>query len=269
MSFQRAAPFLVKVWMFAICGWIANHVGDQAAIYDDHAQRSELHRIQQTADVAGIVTTKEMVGVYDQRMAGKAGPGRQIYDAIRVLPEYGICPYCDHGPVSTLDHVLPKTLFPDFAVSPSNLVGVCSECNFLKRSVAPERAEEVFLHPYFDNVEEANWLVATVVPGPIAAVVYEAQAIDAWSDVLNKRVKGQFDSLNLARLYGAQGAREISSQAVFWAKIHDSAGREALRRDLAEQANTRGALNRNGWQAALYSALSVSDWFCDGGFRSV
>ena len=42
-----------------------------------------------------------------KRMAGKNGPGRHFYNAIKLLPKQGICPFCDHRPVSTLDHLLP------------------------------------------------------------------------------------------------------------------------------------------------------------------
>ena len=93
----------------------------------------------------GSVTTDEMVSVYDQRMAGKKGPGRHVYDAIKLLPKQGICPFCDHRPVSTLDHLLPKRLFPALAVTPDNLVGACADCNKTKLAFAPAAAEEVFL----------------------------------------------------------------------------------------------------------------------------
>src|ERR1700674_5166055 len=89
---------------------IADHVKAGAAIYAERAEAAELHRVAQTAGVAGSVTTDEMVSVYDQRMAGKRGPGRHVYDAIKLLPKHGICPFCDHRPVSTLDHLLPKRL---------------------------------------------------------------------------------------------------------------------------------------------------------------
>jgi 5-methylcytosine-specific restriction endonuclease McrA len=247
----------------------ANVVADSAATYADRAAAAELHLVPQTIGVAGTVTTDEMVSVYDQRMAGKKGPGRHIYDAIKLLPRQGICPFCDHRSVSTLDHVLPKRLFPALAVAPDNLVGACADCNKLKLDFAPGAADEVPLHPYFDNVEDERWLEARVVEGPVAAVLFQAQEIAAWPNALNERIRRQFRMMGLATLYGAQAAREISGQAQLLGDIHNSRGPDGVRQELANQATSREAVQLNSWRAATYRALSESDWFCDGGFRCV
>ena len=155
--------------------FIAEDIEREADSYVGHAESSELHLILQTNGVAGTVTTEEMMRIYDQRMAGKKGPGRHIYDAIKLLPKHGICPFCDHWLVSTLDHLLPKGQFPMLAVAPDNLVGACADCNKLKLAFAPAAAEDVILHPYFDNVENERWLAAQVVEGNVAAVTFRTQ----------------------------------------------------------------------------------------------
>ena len=246
---------------------VADDVAIEAATYAERADAAELHLVPQAINVAGMVTADEMVKVYDQRMAGKKGPGRHVYDAIRLLPKQGICPFCDHRPVSTLDHLLPKRLFPALAVAPDNLVGACADCNKAKLAFAPAVAEEVVLHPYFDDVEGERWLEARVVEGPVAAVIFRTQAVAAWPDALNGRVRRQFRRLGLAPLYGAQAAREISSQAQLLGDIHDSFGAVGVREELTRQAETREAVRLNSWQAVTYRALSECEWFCDGGFR--
>lgn len=246
---------------------VADYIVDQAKIYAEHAVKAELHHVVQTLSVDNAVSVKEMVAVYDQRMAGKAGPGRHIYDAIKLLPKHGICPFCDHRSVSTLDHLLPKRLFPVLAVTPDNLVGVCSDCNKTKLSFAPKTAEEVILHPYFDDVEGERWLTAKIVVGPVAAAIFQPQAVAVWPDALNSRIRRQFVMLGLGALYGAQAAREISAQAFLLGKIYDSHGSGGVREELARQAETREASRINCWQAALYRALAESDWFVTGGFR--
>ena len=246
---------------------VADHVKDEAAVYVEHAEAGELHLVAQTADVAGTVTTSEMVDVYDQRMAGKRGPGRHFYDAIKLLPKYGICPFCDHRPVSTLDHLLPKRLFPALAVAPDNLIGACADCNKSKLAFAPATEEEAILHPYFDTVEDERWLAAKVVEGTVAAVIFRTQAVAAWSDALNERVRRQFLMLGLGPLYGAQAAREISGQAQLLGTIHDSRSADGVREELTRQAESREAVRLNSWQAVAYRTLSECDWFCGGGFR--
>lgn len=247
--------------------YVSERISDEAEAYFQRAVDAELHLVQRTNGVAGLVTTGEMVALYDQRLAGKKGAARHIYDAIKLLPGYGICPFCDHRPVSTLDHILPKSPYPALAVTPLNLVGACADCNKLKLAAAPCAADEVVLHPYFDNVEEGRWLAAEIVQGRVAAVLFKSQPVGEWSDILNERVRLQFEMLGLASLYGAQAAREISALTLVFDGIHRGLGADGVRQELVRQARSREAINLNSWQAVAFGALSESDWFCDGGFR--
>jgi hypothetical protein len=245
---------------------VAEYISIQAISYAKRAAASKLHLVQSAANVNGTVTAEEMVSLYDYRMATKGGSWRHIYDATKLLPKHGICPFCDHRPVSTLDHLLPKRLFPTLAVAPDNLVGACADCNKLKLDFAPVAESEVFLHPYFDRIETRRWLTAEVVEGPVAAVIFRPQPVVEWSTILNERVRRQFHRLGLGRLYGAQAAREISAQALLLSKIYDRSGAAAVRAELVQQAETREAISLNSWQGVTYRALSACNWFCNGGF---
>lgn len=247
---------------------VRDHIENEAATYAGHAANAELHLVQQTENVCGVVSIDEMVAIYDQRLAGKKGPGRHIYDAIKLMPKHGICPFCDHRTVSTLDHLLPKRLFPSLSVTPDNLVGACADCNKAKLAFAPNSEEDAILHPYFEVIEERPWLSARVVEGSVAAVIFRTQLVPEWSDALNERIRRQFQMLQLSQLYGAQAAREISSQSLLLEKIHNSRGQEGVREELQKQAETHEAFHLNSWQAVTYRALSNSEWFCDGGFSS-
>jgi hypothetical protein len=243
---------------------VAEYISVQAMIYTKRAATSSLYLVKPTDNVNDAVTTEEMVALYDYRMVAKGGSGRHIYDAMKLLPKH--CPFCDHRPVSTLDHLLPKRLFPALAVAPDNLVGACADCNKLKLDFAPAEANEVFLHPYFDRIETRRWLTAEVIEGPVAAVIFRSQPVVEWSAILNERVCRQFRRLGLGRLYGAQAAREISAQALLLSKIYDRSGAAAVRAELLQQAETREALSLNSWQGVTYRALSACNWFCNGGF---
>jgi hypothetical protein len=155
--------------------------------FDSHAQASSLHLIGEENGVDGVVTTDEMVKVYDQRMAAKESPGRAIYDQLKMLPDGDRCPFCDQRNISTLDHFLPKTLFPSLVVAPCNLVGACMECNKIKKDFAPQTAEEVGLHPYYDDITGSTWLVAEVVEEDPCGFVFSVAAPDAWDDLLAAR----------------------------------------------------------------------------------
>ena len=246
---------------------VAEHIVDAAVEYVVRAMKLELHLVGQCNDVANIVTKDEMIELYNRRMARKGSPARAIYDTIKLLPEYGICPFCDHGPVSTLDHMLPKSSFPTLAVAPDNLVGSCKDCNHKKSAHVPSCAEECPLHPYFENLGDDRWLHATVVEGEVASVVFYFDLVDGWSDTLNARVRRQFDVLRLGRLYSSQAAREISGVRRMLTAKYNACGETGVRDELRHRSITWEEYDNNCWQTVSFRALSDSEWYCSGGFQ--
>ncbi|WP_417260432.1 MULTISPECIES: hypothetical protein [Pseudomonadota] len=233
--------------------------------YVAKAENSELCLIPKI-DPIGLVPGSEMVKTYEGRMAKKGQPGRPIYDQIMLLPEGDRCPFCDHRNVSTLDHVLPKTLYPIFAVTPINLVGSCIDCNKLKWHAEPTSENDTVLHPYFDDVTEIQWLGAHVVQQTPAALIFHVLEVGEWDETLNARIVHQFDLLELANLYSSQAAREITDIRKNLQRHFNSGGAGAVRAELEFQGESRRANRINSWQTATYEALAESDWFCTVGF---
>ena len=236
--------------------------------YEKKAECGKLHLIQPIAPI-GTVPGHELVKTYDGRMAKKGQPGRPIYDRIKLLPEGDRCPFCDHRNVSTLDHFLPKQRYPIFAVAPINLVGACADCNTAKSNVAPTTEDDTLLHPYFDKVNEQQWLFARVVQMIPAALKFYVSAVSGWDDILNARIARQFDLLGLAALYSSQAAREITDIRRNLQRHFDNGGATAVRAELQYQRKSRQANRVNSWQTSTYQALAESDWFCDEGFAAI
>jgi hypothetical protein len=216
--------------------------------------------------MVGAVTADELVAVYDQRMAGKSGPGRGIYDHIKMLPKGDRCPFCDQRNVSTLDHVLPKAEYPSLAVAPLNLVGACMECNNVKKNLAPINAVDVVLHPYFDDITGTQWLKASVVQQIPCALTFSVVPPPAWSATLTARAINQFSLLGLASLYSSEAARELANIRHNLAQHFGAGGAAAVKAELTRQWHSRRMSSTNSWQTAMYEAISRDDWFCDGGF---
>lgn len=65
----------------------------------------------------------------------------------------GRCPICDsefgYGTVE-LDHVLPKSIFDDYAITPINLIPICRSCNKAKSNKFGN-SQEGILTPYYDS----------------------------------------------------------------------------------------------------------------------
>lgn len=77
------------------------------------------------------------------------------------------CPACgEPGKPNTLDHYLPKNLYPHFCITPLNLFPMCDACQELKDTKTGDATHaRFFLHPYFD-VFVANQVLELVIAPP-------------------------------------------------------------------------------------------------------
>lgn len=237
-----------------------------SAQFDRAAQRFRLHEIATHDEVAPDVTTSEMEKVYTQRMAKSGSPGRDIYDEIFASAPLGRCPLCMQRFVATLDHHLPKAHYPALAVAPINLVPACSDCNKAKLDGVPTVAEDVPLHPYYDDLGDDVWLIARVVERRPSALRFEIARSRAWDDTLFARVNRHFRSLGLAALFASEAAEELLNIRHQLAILRDANLNRGVRDELARRAASCAAARTNGWRSAAYRAWSESEWFCEGGF---
>lgn len=105
--------------------------------------------------------------LYDSRKSGSRL--KEIRDGAMLLS----CPMCGSPTTGTLDHYLPRTVFPEFSVMASNLVPACSHCNSGgKRAVYRGVGVERFIHPYFDTIAaQVIWRV--MINPPFEAATFE------------------------------------------------------------------------------------------------
>lgn len=68
------------------------------------------------------------------------------------------CQNCTINEINSLDHIVPKDEFPEFAVNPRNLFPSCSKCNGHKSYVWRENNRSLFLNLYLDNLPEEQYL---------------------------------------------------------------------------------------------------------------
>ncbi|MBI5611768.1 MAG: HNH endonuclease [Gammaproteobacteria bacterium] len=247
---------------------VERNVVAEANTYRVAAAASGLYALPPQADVGGVVSRDEMTDVYKLRMAKKGAPGRPFYDKLMAAPAHGRCPLCGQRTVSTLDHYLPKAHYPALAVVPVNLVPACSDCNKAKNDDIPNEESDQTLHPYFDDIEGDVWLVAEVVEDSPAALRFVVDPPVGWDGMMVARVLHHFKVFKLSILYASHAAEEIVNIRASLEMIYGRSGAGAVRAHLLEQAGSREAVHANSWQTATYKAMAVSNWFCEGGFRS-
>lgn len=214
----------------------------------------------------GVVTGVELRAVYRDRFAKLRSSGRLYYDQIITSAPNGRCTLCAHRDVATLDHFLPQTFYPVLVVTPLNLVPACSDCNKTKLDTIPACDESVTLHPYFDNIEADEWLVAEIQETSPASVHFRVQPPTHWSSVLAARVMNHFDFFGLAELYSAQAAEELLNIRFYLRKLFGTSGVVGVTAHLTEMSASRARAHVNSWQTAAYKAFAASSWFCEGGF---
>lgn len=196
-------------------------------------------------------------------------PSRSLYEQIRMAPAHGLCPLCGQRVVSTVDHYLPQAHYPKLNLTPINLIPACSDCNKSKLANVAKTAEQQSLHPYFDDLGDDRWLIASIQASAPPTVTFEIRPAAAWSNVLSARVTHHFRLMGLGVLYVAQAASELADISYSLEEVGEAAGAAGVRAHLDSQFRSRCARDPNSWKTALYEGLRDSDWFCTEGYRLI
>ena len=252
---------------------VTSHILVAAEDYEQKAKAKQLYCIPpnncKDDEIAlGGVAKKELTDVYSSHMVGRAKPARAIYDSLLSQAPFGRCPFCDLGQVSTLDHYLPKTKFPQLSVLPLNLVPSCMVCNKVKSAAIATTSEEQSLHPYFDhqNFIDDQWLYAEVRQTNPATIYFFVKAPDSWDHISKIRVQSHFKAFNLASRYSLEAGSDMVSLRYTLVSYAKSIGSHWVREHLKVAAKSSATQHCNSWKTAMYQALASSDWYCDGGF---
>jgi 5-methylcytosine-specific restriction endonuclease McrA len=210
-------------------------------------------------------TSSDLTGNYDSR--GRAT--RRLRSQILANISGGKCALCGRADASTLDHYLPKQLFPEFSIFPLNVVPSCWDCNHKKGSDY-RRAAAIFLHSYLDRIpDDLRFLFARVqVQDPAVAFEY-------WVDPPNElgsladRIRDHFESLDLAAAYSLDALHEANERRQELRRNYEVSGGdpEAIREYLQHEAGSiAGYKGKNHWRFVALDALADSADFCAGGF---
>lgn len=207
-------------------------------------------------------TSKEKyINLYEKQFR-KSKAGKKIYDAIKLNSVN--CPACGVSEVSTLDHYLPKTKFPQFSVFPANLVPNCSYCNTIKGEWTPRAINEQVIHPYFDDrLTETSWLFAEIIKDKTPFVNFYVQSSYGWTPDDFLRAATHLEVFKLKTRFLKQALLELSNLGKFYSS--DSA--ENIRIDMDREARKEYNNEKNSWKTALYRELARNTWYHEGGYR--
>lgn len=218
--------------------------------------------------IAGGLTKQQLMNLYSDCMVKATGPSRDVYDALLVSAG-GLCPLCGGlGHARTLDHYLPKALFPAYSVHPSNLVPCCRDCNSDTNASFGSVAHEQTLHPYFDIAHffVERWIIASVQWCNPISLRFECAPPDHWSISDRGRVLTHFVNYKLAYRFSVQAGAEVSKIVELRAKSLRNLTSQSFQDFLLDNANSTDFV-LNGWSRTMYAALAETDWFIKTDFQ--
>ncbi|CEN87620.1 hypothetical protein [Paraclostridium sordellii] len=222
---------------------------------------NQVHKLNKYHDVFNNVPSDEWPKIYTGNFAKKKSPGRVFYDKLLSIPKYSLCPLCAQRDVSTLDHYLPKTVFPTLVVSPLNLIASCSNCNKLKGDSTFDSMYEATIHPYFDDIDTDTWLFAEILRGDDISFRFFVSCPESWPELLCFRLKNHFDTFELNKLYSAHASQDIVSIKYKLINLYAKYGLESVKLDIQECIESLKHVSKNNWRLAMYRELSTNDWF--------
>jgi hypothetical protein len=224
----------------------------------------QIHTIKPSKTITSKIDKVEMVKVYTDRMVQKEIPRKKYYSSIKLSAPYGKCPLCSVRTADTLDHYLPKSKFPIFAVTPITIIPSCTPCNKGKLITYPTNSDDQTLHPYFDNIDSISWLKASVIQTNPITFNFSVAPHPSWRQSLKNRVENHFSAFQLNELFSSHASEELRGAKLQLTKLFRSHP-DLLKEHLKEAYESRLALGLNSWQAAMYKSLLKDDWFCNGG----
>ena len=240
-----------------------------SVLSNEYLQRVNTSRIYEfqpwTGDqkVGVPVTKTELKKLYVEQMAKAGRPGRPSYETLKMTTR--LCPFCGISSVRTLEHHLPKAHYPDFSITPYNLIPCCRDCNTEKRDGLIASPEEQKLHPYFDTVMHIRWLYADIViDGGDFIAVYRTAAPADQPESIKFKIESHLETYDLGDRYSDLANGEIESLKIEMLEAYQSGGADTVRRQLLERAESSAGYQLNHWKVALYEALAACEVYCCG-----
>lgn len=247
----------------------------QTLSLDGHLYRyPKITPLTNTTEVVDTLTKRKLINLYENNLLNKDKPARDYYDLL-LISSGERCPFCgDIGQTKNLDHFLPKAHFPEFSVTPLNLVPSCRDCNMGEKGEAYATIEDdQAIHPYVDKdlFYQQQWVFAEYIDEDDGAIRYYVQCPAIWRDEDKNRAVNHFNSLNLASRYSLEAGKHLSEvidQKNAFKKMimgfSPDASTEAIKNAFVE-ANLQPLINsgqfHNHWKKVMYQCLASSVQF--------
>lgn len=130
-------------------------------IYSDFFKKNKLNLVKPNSELNENNIQSDLLSLYNYQ----SNTIKNLRERIRNLQPSTIqitCQNCTIDTVGTLDHILPKTAYPAFAVNPLNLFPCCSKCNSYKLDSISSTTNQKFLNLYLDDLPKEQYLFVNI-----------------------------------------------------------------------------------------------------------
>ena len=129
--------------------------------YDVAFATNKLQSLEGTHPEMETSDKKEMRSLYSYSRTRIANLRKEVL--IDDGYENNYCPLCEINLVNTMDHFIPQSDYPLFAVHPRNLIPSCIDCNGHKSdNITDDEGKRKFWNVYLDTPPEENYLFCKV-----------------------------------------------------------------------------------------------------------
>lgn len=228
--------------------------------YNDAFEHKQLHTLMPDNSLT-VNQRHHLASLYNYH----AAPFRHLMKNL-TTNEYGqqdkTCPFCTINSASTFDHIIPKSVFDEYAVHPLNLIPCCAECNGHKSDEWAKPAALKFLNLYQDELPNEQYLFVnlTVVNGVLKALfsVRNSGNINA---NLYARIEETYTTMQLCRRFQERCADELYELALSIqnALVGGSSEEQIKTGILHDVERLRQRKGYNYWKAVLKAACCADD----------
>ena len=200
----------------------------------------------------------ELYSLYDSK--------EELKEKIRDKSE-SRCPYC--GIIETpyhVDHILPRSKYPEFSMFSHNLVGVCSVCNSrYKGDIFVEDGERQFFNPYGDSfINDVEFIECILSVDDIYLLIDFSLKGEEDNSYGYTIIKNHFTKLHLNSRYKKillqdELKRFRDGYIDEYSREYEDVTLDELKRDLNRKIREFRSFNCNHWEKIFWKALKECD----------
>jgi len=244
---------------------IREHVNNR---YNEYSNNCIELSVLQQLDIFTEAEIKDLISCYGENIEFS-----RIEKEIKELQEIAmqsVCPYCGIGEPNTIDHYIPKSLYPEFSVFGLNLIPCCWTCNMEKGEKWLENGNRRIINFYFDSIPNEKFLHAIVSFNEhtdVPTLSLELRSNPKINQQFFRTIETHFRDLKLIERFEKKLNDEISNIYLTIVSSLTLTIEEQKRNLETSSSVLKSRYGINFWKAALIDALCECDEFFEKCYR--